>query len=240
MKSLALRVFFKSFATLGIVFGLALSAHAGTDLQTSIESNDSVTLPGFPTIGKWMVDDNGEIAHWLGYIYDGKKMAEPINVIIRVNRQTSAEAEQALMQATGDAGFKIRRGHSSGYTTILGSERVAQFPDTKGYAFSDMPYLLPNDHGRIFGPVAYEGTYYFVAALSREGTDVIGKVLNSKNLLHVYDSFQEARSRFVNRLCDTGQAVNSGTINMENALPVSDPDRTTGDHDGNAIVLDLN
>lgn len=234
MKSLVLNV------VLGLSFalGFAFSTHADTDPQTAIQPGDSVSIPEFPAIGKWMIDENGEIAHWLGYIYEGKKIAEPINVVIRVNRSSAEEAEQALMDATADAGFKVRKGHSSGYKAILGDDRVAQYPSTTGYAFSDMPYFLPNDHGRIFGPIAYQGEYYFVAALSREGTDLIGKVFEHK-LLHIYDSFQEARSRFVNRLCETGDAVNAGMINLQNALPASDPDRTTGDHDGTATVLEL-
>ena len=222
----------------GLILVTTLGAHADRDPQSTIQPSDSVALPGFPVIGKWMIDQDGEVAHWLTYIYHGKKLAEPINIIIRVNRQSEAEAKEALMQATEAAGFKVRPGHSSGYQAILGEERVPQFPDTAEHAFSDMTYLLPNNHGRIFGPVAYQGNYYFVAALSREGENWVGKLLDHSALLHPYDSFKEARTKFVSEMCRDGGADISGVVNMQSALPLDD-ERSTGDHDGTATVLDL-
>jgi hypothetical protein len=238
MKQKILKILLGLSIVTSIVTGLMVSAHADRDPQDSIQPSDSVALPGFPVIGKWMIDQDGQIAHWLTYIYHGNKLAEPINVIIRVNRQTDAEAKEALMQATEAAGFKVRPGHSSGYQAILGEERVPQFPDTAGHAFSDRTYLLPNDHGRIFGPVAYQGNFYFIAALSREGENWVGKMLDHNVSLHPYHSFQEARTKFVSDMCRDGRADISGVVNMQNALPLDD-ERSTGDHDGTATILDL-
>src|SRR5262245_15212368 len=38
--------------------------------------------PGLPAIGKWMIDHSGTVAHWLGAHLEGKRLYEPINVIL--------------------------------------------------------------------------------------------------------------------------------------------------------------
>jgi hypothetical protein len=217
---------------------LFVSVSLSAEVPSTIQPTDTVILPGFPPLGKWMIDHTGEIAHWLAYEHRGKKIAEPINVIIRVDRKSPEEAQQALIDAAQSAGFAPRKGHSSGYQAILGDGLISQLPDTPGFAFSNITYILPNNHGRIFGPLAYDGKYYFTAAFSREGVDWLGKIFLHHGL-HVYDSFMQARNQFVKKMCEEAGAVNSGTVNLENALPPDDP-RDTGDHDGTATVLDLN
>src|SRR5215203_5150644 len=43
------------------------------------EVHEDWTQPeGFPVLGRWMIGPDGTPAHWLGEIYMGKKLREPI------------------------------------------------------------------------------------------------------------------------------------------------------------------
>jgi hypothetical protein len=37
---------------------------------------ETIEAPGLPNLGKWMLDHSGSPAHWLGEIYQGKKLRE--------------------------------------------------------------------------------------------------------------------------------------------------------------------
>ena len=41
-------------------------------------ASGTIASSGLPELGKWMLDRSGSPAHWLGEIYDGKKLREPI------------------------------------------------------------------------------------------------------------------------------------------------------------------
>ena len=62
--------------------------------------------PGLPAIGRWMIARDGTIAHWLGETVDGKRLHEPINVILIDEGATSPDdAKQRLVAAATAAGF---------------------------------------------------------------------------------------------------------------------------------------
>ena len=200
---------------------------------------DTASPPGLPALGKWMIDKNGAVAHWLGVPdpHNGLAMDEPINVILRIDAGSPQEAQQKLLAAAAAAGFTLRNHHSSGYSAMIDHRSAPQFPDMDGYAFSDGTYLLPNNHGRVFGPVLWEGRYYFTAALSRETINP-ERIIDHSVVYHLYSSFVRARDRFSSRMVDAKRARISGYVDLDNRM--SSGPQSTGDHDGKAVVLDLN
>ena len=91
-------------------------------------------------------------------------------------------------------------------------------------------YILPNNHGRIFGPHFFAGYYYFSGALSREAINLFAEVR------HVYASFEMAKQDFAARMQASGRYFVVGAIAMENVFLPSES-MTTGDHDGTAVLL---
>jgi hypothetical protein len=192
---------------------------------------DVAMPPGLPAIGKWMIDPTGAPAHWLGEIYRGKALREPINVLIVDSLARSVEdAKQRLVTACQKAGYPARTGHSSGYQGYIGGTFYAQLPEQTEHAFSNGPFELDNNHGRVFGPAQIDGSYTFIAAFSRENVDPITKVK------HRYASFDRARDDFTQRLDEFSDYKITGFVNLDNAL-IDDPKSTTGDHDGIAVLL---
>ncbi len=194
---------------------------------------DDIARPaGLPEIGKWMYDPTGAPAHWLGETYEGKRLREPINVIITDKDASSPDdAVERLSRSAAVAGCPSRFGHSSGYQAMIGGEVFGQIENGKEHAFSDEVFELTNDHGRIFGPYRFDGGYLFVGAFSREKVDPLACPG------HRYVSFNEARDRFSQSL-DAGTAYKvKAFVPLDNAL-VADPEITTGDHDGIAVLLE--
>jgi hypothetical protein len=192
---------------------------------------DSVAPPGLPTIGKWMISADGAIAHWLGEIYEGKRLREPINVILVDAAAASVDdAKQRLVEAAAAAGYPIRFGHSTGYRALIGGQIYAQLPAGRDDAFSNRIFELSNNHGRIFGPSIIDGAYVFIGAFSRE------EVRPLRWPEHGYASFNRARDDFSQDLDRTTQFKLSGFIDMANAI-IGDPEITTGDHDRLAVLL---
>ena len=70
--------------------------------------------PPLPAIGEWMLDKNGNIAHFLGQRLRGLVLDEPINVIVWVAASTRENATRRLVEAAKSAGFPPRVGHSDG------------------------------------------------------------------------------------------------------------------------------
>jgi len=192
---------------------------------------DVVTVGEWPAIGKWMIDRNLRPAAWLGARLQGKVLREPINVVLIDARATSpVEATARLLEACRAAGYRPREGHSSGYRGYLGGVLFHQLPEAAGHAFSNEPFELHNNHGRIFGPFPVKEGWMFIAAFSREKFEPLTKTE------HVYVSFNHAREDFARKLeAATGYAIAS-RIDLTNALS-DDPELTTGDHDGVAVVL---
>ena len=192
---------------------------------------DVAKPPGLPEIGKWMIDRDGSVAHWLGEIYDGKHLHEPINVILVDAGASSAEdARRRLVEAATAAGYPVRFGHSAGYRGYIAGELYAQLPAGRDDAFSNRVFELSNNHGRIFGPHRTGEGYVFIGAFSREAVDLL------RWPGHRYASFNQARDDFARELEARTPFKSVGSVDLGNAI-VGNADVSTGDHDGRAVVL---
>jgi hypothetical protein len=186
---------------------------------------------GLPQIGKWMFDTQYEPAYWLGEIYQGKKLQEPINIIILdKTAQSAEEAKRQLLQNFKAVGYLIRTGHSTGYSGYIDGNFYEQIPDGKEEAFSNEPYETKNNHGRIFGPHPYNGAWLFIGAFSRESVDILDKVK------HRYVSFNQARDDLSQRLNIRTSYKIKDYLDLDNAL-IGDLKFTSDDHDGIAVFL---
>ena len=214
---------------LALVSTFALPLQAQTEPRG--QPNETATLPGLPAIGLWMQTRAGKVADWLGEPHQGKKLIEPINVIIvDPFASTQADAVKRLQAACERAELETREGHSGGYEAIIGTEPAPQFPPGTEDSFSDAPFTLSNNHGRIFGPMPWMGVFVFTAAFSRESVDLVSKVK------HRYESFDRARDAFTQRMSAKTNYRISSFAYLGNSFP-ADGALTTGDHDGMAVLL---
>ena len=192
---------------------------------------DAATPEGLPAIGKWMLTAKGVPSDWLGEVYRGRNLREPINVIIIDEDASSAEdAKTRLLTAAARAGYPVRFGHSAGYQGFIGGQLHAQLPQGRDDAFSNDIFEMSNNHGRIFGPHVFDNGYLFTGAFSREEVDPF------RDPPHQYGSFNRARDDFTQRLDRLTDFKVSGFVSLGNAL-IDDPKLTTGDHDGMAVVV---
>ncbi len=101
-------------------------------------------------------------------------------------------------------------------------------------AFSDNIFVLAGDHARAFGPAPVQdgAGYVWTVAASREQFG-----LNGLLLTHVYVSYDAGRDELASRLILNGATL-VGIVPLSNA--VNSATETTGDHDGYAIVIQLN
>lgn len=202
------------------------------------EALDVAHPPGFPAIGWWMIAPDGSAAHWLGETIRGRHLHEPINLLIVDRAAASPEHAAARLEAAlAKAGYPSRFGHSNGYRGVIGDSLHPQLP-VEGQTFSDEPFELNNNHGRVFGPapigpggVAGAGrAFLFTAAFSRESVAPLAAVR------HRYVSFNRARDDIAQRLDSLTNYGIAGFVNLDNAL-IGDPETSTGDHDGIAVLL---
>ena len=192
---------------------------------------DVATTEGLPAIGRWMLTAQSVPSDWLGEIYEGRNLREPINVIIVDQRASSADdAKARLLAAAARAGYPIRFGHSTGYQGFIGGQLYAQLPQGRDDAFSNDIFEVSNNHGRIFGPHQFGQGYLFAGAFSREEIDPL------RDPPHSYGSFNRARDDFTQRLDRSTDFKVSRFVDLGNAL-IGDPKLTTGDHDGIAVVV---
>ncbi|MGO4525280.1 hypothetical protein AB4097_10505 [Microvirga sp. 2MCAF35] len=192
---------------------------------------DVATPEGLPAVGKWMLTAQGVPSDWLGEIYEGKNLREPINVIIVDQGASSVDdAKERLLAAAARAGYPIRFGHSTGYQGSIAGRLYAQLPQGRDDAFSNDVFEVNNNHGRVFGPHAFEQGYLFIAAFSREEVDPF------RDPGHRFGSFNRARDDFTQRLDRSTDFKVSRFVDLGNAL-IGDPKLTTGDHDGIAVVV---
>ena len=200
-------------------------------IPPSIEAEAVANPPGLPAIGKWMIAADGTVAHWLGEIHQGKRLHEPINVILIDEGATGADdARTRLVAAAAAAGYPVRFGHSTGYRGLIGGDLHDQLPQGRDDAFADRIFEESNNHGRVFGPHRVGEGFAFIAAFSRE------RVYFLEWPAHRYDSFNEARDDLARRL-DTATAFKAeGRVPLGNAI-TGHPHVTTGDHDGHAVLL---
>lgn len=214
---------------LPLCFVLAATALRAQPAPVSAEG--AAEPPGLPAIGQWMLTADGEPSDWLGEIYRGKNLREPINVIIVDEKAESLdEAKAQLLKAAARAGYPIRFGHSTGYRGLIGGQLYPQLPQGRDDAFSNDVFEVNNNHGRIFGPHRTEQGYLFTGAFSREEVDPI------RRPGHRYASFNRARDDFTQNMDTHTEYKVTGFVNLNNAL-IGDPRLTTGDHDGIAVMI---
>lgn len=205
----------------------------GPICSAAINPHDIVKPNDLPQMGKWMYTSDLKPANWLGQKYQGHEMREPINVIV-IDQQSTATAEaiNSLARACRQAGYANRWGHTGGYQGYIAGAFYPQLPAEKDHAFSNAPFIMSNNHGRIFGPYFDGKRYYFSASLSRE---LIVLTLDRKKM-HKYGSFKIARDDFASRMDKKSNYKIAKYVGIKNAL-LNDPMLTTGDHDGRAVVL---
>jgi hypothetical protein len=198
-----------------------------------LNSSDIAIVDGFPVIGKWMYQDDMMRAHWLGIKWENKNLIEPINVILIDKRsKTIDEAISILFENLNKAGYTDRTPHSSGYLGYIGDRFYSQLPQEKHHAFSNEISEIDNNHGRIFGPYHYNGSYIFTGAFSREIIDPVSKVD------HHYGSFNRARDEFSQSINKKSAYRIAGFVDLKNFI-LNSIENTTGDHDGIAVVLSI-
>nr|WP_279306623.1 hypothetical protein [Microvirga solisilvae] len=217
-----------------VVFCAVLSAAFSFTAPARSQTNpylEAASPQGLPAIGKWMLTAQGVPSDWLGEVYQGKILREPINVIIVDETAVSRnDAVARLLRAAAQAGYPIRLGHSAGYQGMIGGQLYAQLPKGWDDAFSNEVFELSNNHGRIFGPHQMGQAYLFTAAFSRERVDPF------RWPGHRFASFNQARDDFAERMSRNAAYKMSDSVSLDNAL-TDNPKLTTGDHDGNAIIL---
>lgn len=198
-----------------------------TDPQdTPLPKNISDAMP---KIGKWMYESGtGTPAQWLGLKLNDKTLYEPINLIIVDTISTSDSASGRLVeQRFAMAGFNARPGHTSTYKGKMNEHDFPQLPaDTSNKAFSNYLWTFTNDHARLFGPYHKNSIYFWIGAASRE-----------RGLSHEYLTFSGAREAFEKQLVRFSSVRNLGKHDLHNTQ--NNKTDTTGDHDGTAVVLQI-
>ena len=222
---------------------LANHAAASTFATTAVATISDLDPPApgdevptaYGNVGKWMLESNGSISDYGGQLYDGKVLLEPINVIIvDPTSTTKAAATRRLNVAMFRSGFPARPIHSTGFRGRIDDVTYGQLPKGLLLGYSDSSFLLPNDHGRIFGPdpVQTDTGYVWTGSFNSE---VLGTYQSRP--AHLYVSSDMARTALASRLVASGRATVVGMVSLDNAYDTDTV--TTGDHDGYAVVLQL-
>lgn len=225
----------KLLAVMGLLLASLLLTYGvlwlATPVSQTLPTVEQTHLPEGLQIGRWLLTGREVPANWLGQKFQGKMMREPINVILVDEVAATPDAAvQYLLESCEAIGYLSRPGHSSDYRGQIGNVIYSQLPRQQNHAFSNAMYILPNNHGRIFGPHFFAGYYYFSGALSREAINLFAEVR------HVYASFEMAKQDFAARMQANGRYFVVGAIAMENVFLPSES-MTTGDHDGTAVLL---
>jgi hypothetical protein len=184
-----------------------------------------------PAIGDWLIDKKCQPAHWLGKKYTGKKLIEPINIIILDKySKTSKAAIEKLVSECKKIGYENKHGHSSGYWGSIDNVLYPQIPNDKKMAFSNKSYWHANNHGRLIGPKYFNKEYVFIGAFSRESFKLF------RIVHHGFISFNVARDDFCIKMNKSNVYKIIGAYELKNVL--SDNEFTTADHDGKLTVLE--
>lgn len=203
--------------------------------QIALPEPDDQAATEYGDIGKWMLERNGDIADYGGLPYDGKTVLEPVNVIFVDQTSRSAlEATWRLSVAMRRAGFPPRFFHSTGFRGLIDDVRYRQRPGGLLLGYSDNFFLLPNNHGRIFGPDPVETSagYVWSGAFSTEEFTFYQGLPR-----HGYVSSNEARDALAADFVASGRGSLGGMVSLDNIY--DSDDLTTGDHDGYAVVIVL-
>jgi hypothetical protein len=196
-----------------------------------VNADDIIKPSGLPTLGKLMIGPDNKPANWIGIKYKGKRLWEPINIIIVDRKAKDLEDSKArIKKYMRSAGFMDRGGHSSGYKAYIAGKMESQLPPEKDHAYSDGWYVFDNDHCRLFGPYFDGKRYIFTASFSRE---IVG-IYNGK-LTHKYGSFNKARDAFSKKVMARTDMKYKKVVNMWNKIDIKTT--TTGDHDGKAFLI---
>jgi hypothetical protein len=231
--ALHFKQFLAACAILSLDILAAQASEEGMCDRPTSATYETSTPPGLPSVGKWMIARDGSPAQWLGEVVDGKHLHEPINVIlIDAVSGGPEEARANLLASATKAGYPIRFGHSAGYRGLIGDTIYCQLPNRRDDAFSNHIFEESNNHGRIFGPHAFDRAYVFIGAFSRESVNFL------RDPPHRYASFNQARDEFANALATRTLFRPRGMAPLDNAI-LADPRFTTGDHDGSAVVLKM-
>jgi hypothetical protein len=212
-----------------------------------IGTNPVSTAPGVPSpddevqtpygdIGKWLLESNGQISDYGGQRIDGKSVLEPINVIIvDPTSSTAAEATAKFNARMTQAGFPALPIHSTGFEGTIDSVTYGQQPAGPLDAYSNNFFLLPDDHARAFGPdpVQTASGFVWTVAVSREQFGLVNGIVPA----HIVTSYNAARDELASQLMADGATL-VGIVPLSNS--VDSATQTTGDHDGYAIVIQLN
>lgn len=207
-----------------------------TAVDPAVPSPTDQFTTEYGDIGKWMLQWNGEIADYGGLPYEGRTVLEPVNVIIvDQTSKTTLGAAWRLNAAMRRAGFPPRLIHSTGFRGYIDDQRYRQQPRGLLVGYSDDFFLLPNNHGRIFGPDPIETSSGFVWSGAFSTEELVWTGLLPR---HAYVSSNMARDALVADLVTRGRARLGGTVELANAYNTDTT--TTGDHDGFAVVVILN
>ncbi|MDZ5084123.1 MULTISPECIES: hypothetical protein [Mycobacteriaceae] len=211
------------------------SSTVDTVTTAALPDPDDQAATEYGDIGKWMLERNGDIADYGGLPYDGKTVLEPVNVIFVDQTSRSAlEATWRLSAAMRRAGFPPRFFHSTGFRGLIDDVRYRQRPGGLLLGYSDDFFLLPNNHGRIFGPDPVETSsgYVWSGAFSTEEFTFYQGLPR-----HGYVSSNEARDALAADFVASGRGSLGGMVSLDN---IYDTDGfTTGNHDGYAVVIVL-
>jgi hypothetical protein len=122
--------------------------------------NISNLINGLPVIGSWVYKANGDPALWLGKIYQGKYLYEPINlIIIDTISKSNDQSIMRIENLCSAINYKKHFGHSYGYFGIIDGKLFGQIPKEYRTAFSDGPSWKKSNHCRLFGPILWKENY---------------------------------------------------------------------------------
>jgi hypothetical protein len=184
-------------------------------------------------INSFMLTKKRKITLWLGEKYQNRLLAEPINIIM-VDKISTTQKDSLnnLESACAIINYKKKKGHSSEYLGKINEHFLSQFPSDYRMAFSDNDYWKLNNHGRFFGPYQNgHNSWIYIGQFSRENFKAIAFIH------HKYISYDEARDNFSSKMNKMTSYRIVETIKANNVIETSYI--TTGDHDGNIIVLEL-
>lgn len=225
--------------TLQLTWPLTTTSPALTNANPAIAPGPPTPADEMPTaygdIGKWMLQSNGQIANFGGVPHDGRILLEAVNIIVVDPTSSSpAEASAKLNSAMFWAGFPAQPIHSTGFLGTIDDVTYGQQPNLPLLGYSNNLFILPNDHGRIFGPDPVETAtgYVWSGAFSTEALTIY-ELLPT----HEYVSSNTARNALAMRLIFSGRATYGGMVPLDNAYNTETT--TTGNHDGYAVVLVL-
>ncbi len=219
-------ILFSSFVALMITSCIQPQSSSTADkgLPAAVSSS-------LPQIGKWMFEQDttkDQPAQWLGMKINNKTLFEPINLIIidTISGSDSASAT-LILQRFASGGFQAREGHTAAYKGKMDNKNFGQLPiNGSNRAFSNYMWSFTNDHARLFGPYRKDNRFYWIGAASRE-----------LGISHDYLTFKEAAGEFEQQLTKFAACKKLGYRFLDNMQ--NNQTDTTGDHDGYAVVLQI-